>query len=135
MPADECVLGGSGKGVTQVKLASDVGRWHDDDKGLLAFLDAGLEVAVVHPGLVDAAFDLGGVVDLRDSGKVFSARCHRKGIGGRWGFSELASTMWADSNFGGIGESIGDPTPARPLDAAQGERPLTGGWVPDRGRE
>ena len=58
VPADEGVLGGGGKSVAEVKLAGDVGRGHDDDEGLLAFLDAGFEVAVVHPGLVDAAFDL-----------------------------------------------------------------------------
>ena len=107
MPADECVLGGSGEGVAEVKLAGDVGRGHDDDKGLLAFLDAGLEVAVVHPGLVNAAFDLGGVVDLGNSSEVFGARGHGWGVGGRWGFSGLASTVWGDSNFGGNGESIG----------------------------
>ena len=76
MPADERVLGGGGQCVAEVEFTRNVGWGHDDDERLLPLFYGWGEVAVVEPKLVDAAFDLGGVVDLWDAGEVFSAGSH-----------------------------------------------------------
>ena len=76
MPADERVLGGSGQCVAEVEFTRNVGWGHDDDERLLTLFYGWGEVAVVEPKFVDAAFDLGGVVDLWDAGEVFSAGGH-----------------------------------------------------------
>ena len=61
-PAGQGVLDGGGQGVAQVQFAGDVGRRHDNDKGLAAFPDGRREVAGILPALVDALLHGGGFV-------------------------------------------------------------------------
>ena len=50
--------------VSHVELAGDVGRRHDDGKGLLIGIRLRLEAVAVHPQLVNAGFHVPRVVDL-----------------------------------------------------------------------
>ena len=61
-PADQGVFQRLLKGVAQVQLTGHVGRRHDDYVGLLALAYAGVEVALGLPVLVDALFNVSGVI-------------------------------------------------------------------------
>ena len=60
--ANQRVLQGLFQRVAQVQLAGDVGRRHDDDIGLLPGPWNGVEIVPVQPVLVNAPFNVGGVV-------------------------------------------------------------------------
>jgi len=55
--ADERVLHGSNDSVAKMERASDVGRWHGDDKGFLGRVDARLEIAARPPPVIQWALD------------------------------------------------------------------------------
>ena len=61
-PANQSVFQRLLKGVTQVQLTGHVGRRHDDYVGLLALAYAGVEVTLGLPVLVDALFNVSGVI-------------------------------------------------------------------------
>ena len=82
--------------MAEVEFTRNVGWGHDDDERLLTLLYGWGEVAVVEPKFVDAAFDLGGVVDLWDAGEVFSAGGHGGLRGGDWQRKEEAN-CWESS--------------------------------------
>ena len=62
--ADQNILQGSVHGVAHMELARDVGRGHDDGKGFLFRVTAGMEIAVVGPEAINPVFHLFGVIDL-----------------------------------------------------------------------
>ena len=61
-PAYQGVFDGFFQGVAQVQFPGDVGRGHDDYIGLFALFDLGVEVAFGLPVLVDALFNVGGII-------------------------------------------------------------------------
>ena len=65
LPADEDVLQGLVPGVAHVQLARDVGRRDDDGVGLLFGVYFRVEIAALHPKVVDAALHLLGLVGFR----------------------------------------------------------------------
>jgi hypothetical protein len=50
--------------VSQVKLAGDVGRRHDDGERLLRMVYLGSEIALLQPELIGSVFNLSGFVGL-----------------------------------------------------------------------
>ena len=64
LEADQNILQGAVHGVTHVQLTGNVGRGHDDGKGLLVRVTVTLEAAVLLPSLVDAGFHFLGFVNL-----------------------------------------------------------------------
>ena len=64
LEAGQDVLQRAVQRVSHVELAGDVGRRHDDGKGLLIGIRLRLEAVAVHPQLVNAGFHVPRVVDL-----------------------------------------------------------------------
>ncbi|CCX38695.1 uncharacterized protein BN452_00310 [Clostridium sp. CAG:1013] len=69
LPPDEDVLQGLVPSVAHMQLPSDVGRGNDNSVGLFLRIGLGVEIAALHPEVVDAAFHLLGLVGL---GKLFA---------------------------------------------------------------
>ncbi|MBT9163229.1 MAG: hypothetical protein DDT24_00133 [Chloroflexi bacterium] len=65
MPAGQYIFQCGRQGMTEVKLAGDVGRRHDDNEGLLLRVDPGSKVAPLQPELIPLAFDLLRLVCFR----------------------------------------------------------------------
>ena len=63
--ADQRILDRGGDGMAQVQHAGDVGRRHGDHKRLLRGIDAGLEIASLHPPAIQRPLDGGGVIGSR----------------------------------------------------------------------
>ncbi|MBT9159613.1 MAG: hypothetical protein DDT26_00873 [Dehalococcoidia bacterium] len=57
VPASQYVFQCGGQGMTQVKLAGDIRRRHDDNEGLLLRVDPGSKVALLQPELIPFAFN------------------------------------------------------------------------------